>query len=290
VLLSALDRERRDFGFNIHDRARATPGGLAAPFVNATRRRRGRVAHRPIADADVVSIPNGSRTRQNRLRGTGSRPPARTRARRASRRERCPRSPARTPPRRATQTGDVRATPGGAETNPGQVGSGGTVGTGSLPLPLFNRPEVVINAAATQLSGTGTSVYIASVAVENGGIIVSGNSSLVRDCFAGMRADGTVGTTYSANYGITVGAGSAIQIAHNYVKVNNSGIRGDAAGANTLVEYTRSTRSPARRAAATPAPSTASCSSTPLRTSPCATTCRRTSAAAASSSASARAP
>ena len=137
----------------------------------------------------------------------------------------------------ATQTVNVRASAGGGETNPGQVGTGGTVGTSAVALAMFERPEVVINANATLLSATAASVYIANLAVENGGISVAGNASLVRDCLAGTRADGTVGTAYSASYGITVGAGTAIQIAHNYVKVNNSGIRGDAAGASALVEY-----------------------------------------------------
>jgi hypothetical protein len=136
-----------------------------------------------------------------------------------------------------TQTQNVRASPGGAETNPSQVGTGGTVGTSAIVLPLFGRPEVVINAGGTQITGTAASVYVAGVAVENGGIIVSGNSSLVQDCLVGTNADGTVSTAYGANYGITIGAGTGISIVHNYVKVNNSGIRSDAAGANALVQY-----------------------------------------------------
>jgi hypothetical protein len=135
-----------------------------------------------------------------------------------------------------TQTANVRATAGGAETNPGQVGTGGSVGTSGTSLPSFDRPEVVINAAATQVSGTGTAVIVRGVAVENGGIIVSGASSEVRDCLAGVRGDGTPGTVYTAAYGITIGAGSGITISHNYVRVNNSGIRGDATGANAVVE------------------------------------------------------
>ncbi|HEY8120358.1 MAG TPA: hypothetical protein VII78_03505, partial [Myxococcota bacterium] len=41
----------------------------------------------------------------------------------------------------------------------------------------------------------------------------------------------------SANYGITVGAGTGIVISHNFVRVNNSGIRGDAAGSSAIVEF-----------------------------------------------------
>ena len=136
-----------------------------------------------------------------------------------------------------TQTANVRATAGGAETNPGQVGSGGTVGTSAIALPQFDRPEVVVNAAATQLSGTAASVTIRGLAVENGSIIVSGANSVVRDCLAGVRADGTVGTVYGTSYGITIGAGAGIAITHDFVRVNNSGIRGDAAGANAIIEF-----------------------------------------------------
>ena len=80
-------------------------------------------------------------------------------------------------------------------------------------------------------------VYVAGVAVENGSIIVAGNGSLVQDCLVGTNADGTVTTVYSANYGITIGAGTGISITHNYVKVNDSGIRGDATGASALIQY-----------------------------------------------------
>jgi hypothetical protein len=136
-----------------------------------------------------------------------------------------------------TQTANVRATAGGAETNPGQVGSGGTVGTSAIALPRFERPEIVINSAANPLNATAASVIVRGVAIENGAVAVSGSSSEVRDTLVGMRADGTVGTTYSATYGVTIGAGTGITISHVYVRVNNSGIRGDSAGANAVVEY-----------------------------------------------------
>jgi parallel beta-helix repeat protein len=135
-----------------------------------------------------------------------------------------------------TQTANVRASAGGAETNPGQVGTGGTVGVSGVALPRFDRPEIVVNAAATQVSATGTSVVVRGLAVENGAISVAGSSSEVRDALVGMRADGTVGTTYSAAYGVTIGAGTGIVVSHVYVKVNDSGIRGDSPGANALVE------------------------------------------------------
>ncbi len=135
-----------------------------------------------------------------------------------------------------TQTANIRATVGGAETNPGSVGTGGTVGVSAIALAQFSRPEVVVNAAATQVLASGGTAIIRSIAVENGGISVSGASSEVRDCLAGIRADGTVGTTYNANFGIIIGAGANITISHNYVRVNNSNIRGDNPGANAIVE------------------------------------------------------
>jgi len=130
-----------------------------------------------------------------------------------------------------TQTTNV------GDTNPGMVGTGGTVGTMAQSLSQFNRPEVVILAEATQLSATGTTDIIKGLAVANGGIIVSGSNSQVRECLAGMNADGSVTTIYSATYGITIGAGTGILIHHNYAKINNSGIRGDTTGANAIIEY-----------------------------------------------------
>ncbi|HTO70092.1 MAG TPA: hypothetical protein VMR31_09555 [Myxococcota bacterium] len=135
------------------------------------------------------------------------------------------------------QTANVRSTPGGGETNPFSVGTGGTVGVSGTSLPLFGRPEVVIAAGGTQIVATAAPAYVAGIAVDNGSISVAGNNSLVQDCLVGMRADGTVGTVYGAAYGITIGAGSGISITHNYVKVNDSGIRGDATGASALIQY-----------------------------------------------------
>ena len=92
-----------------------------------------------------------------------------------------------------TQTANV------GDTNSGTVGTGGTVGTMAQPLSQFNRPEVVIAAAATQLSATGATDIIKGLAVSNGGIIVSGNNSQVRECLAGMNANGSITTVYSAS-------------------------------------------------------------------------------------------
>jgi uncharacterized repeat protein (TIGR01451 family) len=130
-----------------------------------------------------------------------------------------------------TQTTNV------GDTNSGTVGTGGTVGTMAQALSPFNRPEVVISAAATQLTGSGTTVIIKGLAVANGGITVNGSNSQVRECLSGMNADGTVTTAYGANFGVQCGTGTGILVHHNYVKVNNSAIRGDSPGANLTIEY-----------------------------------------------------
>ena len=130
-----------------------------------------------------------------------------------------------------TQTTNV------GDTNSGTVGTGGTVGTMAQTLQPFNRPEVVISAAATQLTSSGTTVIIKGLAIANGGITMNGNNSQVRDCLSGMNADGTVTTVYGGNFAIQCGAGTGILISHNYTKVNNSSIRGDSPGANLTIEY-----------------------------------------------------
>ena len=130
-----------------------------------------------------------------------------------------------------TQTANV------GDTNSGTVGTGGTVGTMAQTLSPFNRPEVVISAAATQLTASGATVIIKGLAVSNGGITVNGNSSQVRDCLSGMNADGSVTAVYGGNFGVQCGPGTGILVHHNYVKINNSGIRGDSPGANLTIEY-----------------------------------------------------
>jgi trimeric autotransporter adhesin len=141
----------------------------------------------------------------------------------------------------STQTTNIKATPGGAETNPGQVGSGGTVGTGLISansLAKFNRPEIEIKGKYT-LTASGSYDEIKNVAFNSGDIVVSGVNSLVQDNLVGMSADGNVDTITAGvpNYGITAGSAINITIRHNYVRVNNSGIRRDSNGSNLIIEY-----------------------------------------------------
>lgn len=134
----------------------------------------------------------------------------------------------------STQTANV------GNTNAGTLGTGGTVGTLLFPLPLFDRPEVEVdrNGAEQAFTASGAGSVVASVAFHRIVLTASGSSTLVRDNLVGMRADGTIGTAAgTASYGITAGAAATnVTIRHNYVKVNNSGIRADLFSTGLLIE------------------------------------------------------
>ncbi len=138
----------------------------------------------------------------------------------------------------STQTANVRASPGGAEANPGTVGTGGRVGVSNSVLPLFDRPEVVVSGNGTdrRITATVAGTYIGGIAWDRIGISTTGNDSTVQDNLVGMQGDGSVGTAYGANYGIQADNGTGITVRHNYVRVNNSGIRTDGGTTNLLIE------------------------------------------------------
>jgi trimeric autotransporter adhesin len=137
----------------------------------------------------------------------------------------------------STQTTNVRVTAGGAETNPGQLGTGEKVGVNQIDLLKFDRPEIEIKGQFTSES-TGSENQIKSIAFNANTLLVSGSNSLVQDNLVGMEADGdtTVSTAGVTGYGITLGGGNSIIVRHNYVKVNQSGIRRDATGTGLLIE------------------------------------------------------
>jgi trimeric autotransporter adhesin len=128
----------------------------------------------------------------------------------------------------STQTTNI------GDTNSGQVGTGGTVGVDKITLAQFNKPEVEINGSYI-LTASGTGDSIANIAFNQGCISVTGSNSSAIDNLIGMSANGT-STPTSIAFGITIGSGSNINIKHNYVRVNNSGIRRDGNGSNLIVE------------------------------------------------------
>jgi trimeric autotransporter adhesin len=131
----------------------------------------------------------------------------------------------------ATQTANI------TDTNSGTIGSIDKVGVDGFLVAKFNRPEVEISGKFT-LKSTGSDNQIKNIAFNSHRILVNGNNSLVQDNLVGMQADGTNNATTAGVtlYGIEAGAGSDITIRHNYVRVNQSGIRRDGDGSRLTIE------------------------------------------------------
>jgi trimeric autotransporter adhesin len=131
----------------------------------------------------------------------------------------------------STQTVNV------GNTNSGTVGSIDRVGVDNFSVAKFDRPEVEIKGNFA-LTSTGSNNQIKSIAFNAHRIAVSGTNSLVQDNLVGMQADGTnnANTAAVTLYGITAGSNSGIIIRHNYVRVDQSGIRRDTNGSNLTIE------------------------------------------------------
>ena len=74
-----------------------------------------------------------------------------------------------------------------------------------------------------------------TVALHDGTASVGGDDATVEDNLIGMHADGTMSTAANAGYGIAH-AGDDVVIRHNYVRVDNSGIRREGTAAGGLIE------------------------------------------------------
>jgi trimeric autotransporter adhesin len=131
----------------------------------------------------------------------------------------------------STQTVNV------GNTNSGTVGSIDKVGVDNFSVAKFDRPEVEIKGNFA-LTSTGSNNQIKSIAFNAHRIAVSGSNSLVQDNLIGMQADGTnnAATAAVTLYGITAGSNSGILIRHNYLRVNQSGIRRDGNGSNLTID------------------------------------------------------
>jgi trimeric autotransporter adhesin len=140
----------------------------------------------------------------------------------------------------ATQTNNI------GNTNPGTLGTGGTVGTDNVPLPLFQRPEVEINGISipsgagvvqTRLIATGAGSQLKNTAA-NLHLFYTGNGALIQDNLVGMQANGTIVTALdNTAHAVEAGAGSNITVKHNFVRANDSGIRTNGSGAGLLFEF-----------------------------------------------------
>jgi hypothetical protein len=123
-------------------------------------------------------------------------------------------------------------------TNAGTLGSGGTVGVVPETLPLLQRPEVQINAAASgtpvTISGSGSAIH--GFAVRQGYLALTGANSVARNNLVGMTATGSSSDTASAFYGISFSAPN-VTIRNNFVSVNNSSIRSDGGGTGSVISH-----------------------------------------------------
>jgi hypothetical protein len=118
--------------------------------------------------------------------------------------------------------------------NPGSLGSGGSVGVDGIGLPMFPRPEVQLTAGNTTVTLAGNGSAILGFALRQGYILLSGNGCLVRNNLVGMTATGSSADNSGTTHGITF-QGMNATIRNNFVTVNNSGIRTDGGGSGSLI-------------------------------------------------------
>ncbi len=119
-------------------------------------------------------------------------------------------------------------------TNNGQTGSGGTVGVDAISLPFFQLPEVQLTSGNNVVTLSGNNTAILGFALQQGYILLSGTSCLAQDNLVGMTASGSSAANSTTTYGITF-TGTNSTVRHNFVTVNNSGIRTDNAGTGSLI-------------------------------------------------------
>ena len=121
-------------------------------------------------------------------------------------------------------------------TNAGTLGTGGMVGVDNISLPAFQRPEVELLCGDRIITLGGSNQSINGFALRQGYIVLSGASGTARNNLVGMTASGVSSAVSGAAYGITFTGTNAI-VRNNYVKVNNSGIRGDSPGSGAIVSF-----------------------------------------------------
>jgi hypothetical protein len=122
--------------------------------------------------------------------------------------------------------------------------AGGNVGVDNILLPAIGGPEVQLNmpaasttdcgASGSQLVLSASNASVVGFALRQGYILLSGSNGTARNNLVGMTATGSSTLNSPACYGITF-SGSNTTIRNNYVKVNNSAIRSDTGGANSVI-------------------------------------------------------
>jgi parallel beta-helix repeat protein len=99
---------------------------------------------------------------------------------------------------------------------------------GALPNAI---PAVEIqNCGDAQWKINGSGDTVEALAFHQCTLYVGASNVTVQDNLIGVHADGTISTATSGNFGISMLNGGSRIINHNYVRINNSGIRNDAQG------------------------------------------------------------
>jgi len=129
-----------------------------------------------------------------------------------------------------TQTANV------GNDNPGNQGTGGSVGVDGISLPFIPEPEVQLTSGDRVVTLSGNGSAILGFALQQGYILMTGTGCLVRNNLVGMTATGNSGAASSAAYGITF-TGPNSTVRNNFVTVNNSAIRTDSGGTGSTIMY-----------------------------------------------------
>ncbi len=127
------------------------------------------------------------------------------------------------------------------DSNPGWMGSGWDVGVWGHHVRPFDRPEVEVDGwNSVALEVTGARCGISRLALYGGTVRGVGADNLaVQDNLVGMMANGSDPTPTGAYYGIGIlGSTSGAMVRHNYVRVDNSGIRVETSSAQLASDVT----------------------------------------------------
>jgi parallel beta-helix repeat protein len=134
---------------------------------------------------------------------------------------------------------------GGTNPNTNSVGSNSqcgpsvasgttTLGTSKTALAAWTGTTVpaveIQNCGDQQWHLNGSYETANALAFHQCTIYVGASNVTVSNNLVGTHADGTITTPVSGNFGISMSLGGGRNITHNYVRVNNSGIRNDAQG------------------------------------------------------------
>jgi parallel beta-helix repeat protein len=133
------------------------------------------------------------------------------------------------------------------DTNPGLVGTGGTVGVDAEPLPQYERPEIAIDANGFDgfaLAGSATDILIEGLSIYDGdnGILArggAGTNRTVRYMFIGPLPDGSdPGADRNQAQGIRVDSPASLTVTSSYIGYNGlGGITGNNDGSVLTVTY-----------------------------------------------------